>query len=129
MSKKTIALLFIIGIVVAIIGGVVFGIATGSVAAAGITATNAAGATAASVQAAEVAAGTAAATLLLIGGIVLFIGGILSTISWIGALVAVGKQGRWGWFVCILLLSGLGELIYLIAGPGLNTASAPIQQM
>ncbi|MEO7018765.1 MAG: hypothetical protein ABI234_01270 [Ktedonobacteraceae bacterium] len=87
MSKKTIALLFIIGIVVAIIGGVA------------------------------------------LGGIVLFIGGILSTISWIGALVAVGKQGRWGWFVCILLLSGLGELIYLIAGPGLNTASAPIQQM
>ncbi len=59
------------------------------------------------------------------------IGGILSTISWIGALVATAKQGRWGWFVAALLLLGLGELIYLIAGPGLKpaAASAPAQQM
>lgn len=41
-------------------------------------------------------------------------------VGWIGALVATAKQNRWDWFVCVFLLSGLGELIYLIAGPGLE---------
>ena len=57
---------------------------------------------------------------LAIGGIILFIGGIFSLVSWIGALVAVAKQSRWGWFVCIFLFSYIAELIYLIAGPAIG---------
>lgn len=121
MRKKTIAILFIIGIVVAIIGGVFFGVASASIATAGL----ATGATQDSVNAAV----AAASGQILIGGIILAIGGICSTISWIGALVATARQGRWGWFVCVLLLTGLGELIYLIAGPGFRGNVAPAPQM
>jgi hypothetical protein len=128
MRKKTIAILFIIGIVLGIIGGVFFGIASAGIATATLAA-NTAGATQDSINAAVAAAGASAAVPLLVGGIILAIAGILSTISWIGALVATAKQGRWGWFVCVLLLTGLGELIYLIAGPSLNAGPAAVQQM
>lgn len=109
MRKKTIAIFFIIGIVVVIIGGIIYG---AGVASAVSTATVNADGTVSGVSAGLV--GTA-----LIGMVVLIIGSIISAVSWIGSLVATGRQGRWGWFVVVLLLSGLGELIYLIAGPGL----------
>ena len=92
MRKKTIAILFIVGIVASALGG-------------GLEAAGASGPTAA----------------LVYSGVALaVIGLIFSVISWIGALVATGKQGRWGWFVVVFLLSGLGELIYLIAGPAVG---------
>ncbi len=102
MRKKTIAWLFIPGIILAIIGYALYGVAL----AGALTAANAGdvpqfGAT------------------FYLGLAIAFIGGILAFISWIGALVATAKQGRWGWFVAVLILNGLGELIYLIAGPGL----------
>jgi hypothetical protein len=91
MRKKTIAWLFILGIVLAAIGGGING------------------------------AGMAASTraIILTGFLLSVVGLLLGLISWIGALVATGRQGRWGWFVLVLLLNGLGELIYLIAGPAL----------
>lgn len=109
MRKKTIAIFFIIGVVVAIIGAIIYG--AGIASAASTIAANPDG-TASGVSAGLV--GTA-----LIGLAILFIGAIINAVAWIGALVATGKQGRWGWFVVVLLLNGLGELIYLIAGPGL----------
>jgi hypothetical protein len=92
MRKKTIAILFIIGIILFAVG---YGIA---IAGAGNGST-----------------GLAFAGLGLYG-----IGGIVYFISWIGTLVATGKQGRWGWFVCTFLLSPIAELVYLIAGPAVG---------
>ena len=89
MRKRTIAWLLIIGVGLAIVGGGING------------------------------AGMAASTqgVILAGVILSGIGIILGFISWIGALVAAGRQGRWGWFVLVLLLSWIGELAYLIGGP------------
>lgn len=119
MRKKTIAWLLIIGIIVGIVGGIIYGV---GIAGAVNTATVNADGTVTGVSAGLV--GTA-----LIGVLVLFVGGIFGFISWIGALVATGKQGRWGWFVCIFLFSGIAEIVYLIAGPGLPARdSAPVTQ-
>jgi hypothetical protein len=45
------------------------------------------------------------------------VGGIFSLIAWIGALVRTAQLGRWGWFVCLIVLSGITMLIYIFAGP------------
>jgi hypothetical protein len=92
MRKKTIAWLLISGLVLAAIGGGING------------------------------AGMMASTkeVILTGVVLSGIGIILGLVSWIGALVATGKQGRWGWFVLVLLLSGIGELIYLVGGPSVG---------
>ena len=120
MRKKTIAYFYIPGLILAIIGYVLIFMA----AAAAVPAIQAA-TTPAAIQAA-----TASATSL--PGLALSsIGGILIFVSWIGALVATGKQGRWGWFCVVLLLSWLftiAELIYLIAGPGVGSAPAAATQ-
>lgn len=92
MRKKTITWLLIIGIVLAAVGGGING--------AGMVASTKA--------------------VILTGVALSGIGIILGFVSWIGALVATGKQRRWGWFVLVFLLSGIGELIYLIGGPALD---------
>ena len=96
MRKRTIAWLFIIGIILASAGS-------------GVNRTG---------------MNSATMSVILTGVIISGIGAILGLISWIGALVATGRQGRWGWFVLVLLLFGLGELIYLLAGPSLDSRSA-----
>jgi len=109
MRKKTIAIFFIISIVVAIIGIALMVVGGASAvndvnsAAAGTTAT--------------LSSGTAG--LLLVGYLVLAVAGIIGFVAWLGGLIATGKQNRWGWFVTVFILPGLGTLIYLIAGPGL----------
>lgn len=107
MRKKTIAIFFIIGVIVAIIGGIVYGVGIASAVSA------------LSANPDSTSAGAGLVGTALLGAAILGIGGIISTIGWIGALIATAKQGRWGWFVAVFLLTGLGELIYLIAGPGL----------
>jgi len=107
MRKKPIAILLVIGVILAAIGGVLVGIG-----AAGMVTVTASG----SVQ----ATGTVSPAYLLGAGLAA-IGGIFSLVAWIGALVATGKLGRWGWFVLVFLLSGLGVLIYLIGGPSVNS--------
>jgi hypothetical protein len=92
MRKKTIGILLIIGIILFAVG---YGIAI-----AGASGNN---------------AGLASAGLGIYG-----IGGIVYFISWIGTLVATGKQGRWGWFVCTFLLSPIAEIVYLFAGPAIG---------
>lgn len=55
---------------------------------------------------------------LFVAGIGLsIVGGILGLIAWIGALVRTAQLGRWGWFVCLIVLSGITMLIYIFAGP------------
>lgn len=103
MRKKTIAWLFIPGVILTIIGYAIYL----SVAGSAIAAASAGNTTA------TIGAGAYAGIALAA------VGGILTFISWIGSLIATAKQGRWGWFVLVFLVSGLGQLIYLIAGPGL----------
>ena len=54
--------------------------------------------------------------------LVLVVTGIVMLVMWIGALVKLGMQRAWGWFVALLLLHivGLGIIgmvAYAIAGP------------
>jgi len=61
-------------------------------------------------------------------GIAVFVyvvGGILSFIAYIGALIKTAMLGRWGWFVCLLLISGITMLVYIFAGP----ETRPVTQM
>ena len=69
---------------------------------------------------AVVGAAQSSAILALIGVVAYLIGLVLYIISWIGSLVATAKLGRWGWFVCILLLSPIAELVYVFAGPSVG---------
>ncbi|HEY1352601.1 MAG TPA: hypothetical protein VGF67_23520 [Ktedonobacteraceae bacterium] len=55
--------------------------------------------------------------LVLAGLAALIVAGLLVLISWIGALVRTAQLGRWGWFVCLIVLSGITLLIYIFAGP------------
>lgn len=55
---------------------------------------------------------------LAVIAVVLFLtGSVLGLIAWIGTLINQGKQEQWGWFVCTLLFGGIVLLIYLIAIP------------
>lgn len=55
--------------------------------------------------------------LTAIGVLVVALGALLILISWIGALIRTAQLGRWGWFVCLLVLSGITLLIYVFGGP------------
>lgn len=46
-----------------------------------------------------------------------WIGGILIVISLVGALINSAKVGRWGWVICLLLLSFFALAAYLFTGP------------
>lgn len=117
MRKKMLTFLFVPGLILAIVGA--------SLYISGLTAAQAVIESNASAQAMHDAAVAALYAPLPLG--LLGVGSILYLVSWVGALVATGKQGRWGWFVTVFLLNGLGMLIYLLAGPGLKPAAA-VQQ-
>jgi hypothetical protein len=55
--------------------------------------------------------------LFFAGAAIGVVAGIFSLIAWIGALVRTAQLGRWGWFVCLIVLSGITMLIYIFAGP------------
>src|SRR5258708_4505684 len=121
MRKKLITWFFVPGIILWIVGFAMSVIAAASIVSAA-QAAQAAGTTA------QVSSGTAG--MGLVASVLIFIGVVLYLVSWIGALVATGKQSRWGWFVCISLLSPIAELVYLFAGPGLPAKTAePVQNI
>lgn len=112
MSLSTTRKLYLSAIGLAIIGAILFFV-------------GAAGATTSidpNTGLATVSGGNPALSLVAI--IVFVVAAIVSFIAWIGALIATAKMGRWGWFVLILILSGIGMLAYVIAGP-----KAPVQAM
>lgn len=55
--------------------------------------------------------------LFFAGIAVSIVGGVLLLIAWIGALVRTAQLGRWGWFVCLIVLSGITMLLYIFIGP------------
>jgi hypothetical protein len=61
---------------------------------------------------------TSTGALLALVGLVLYvIAGILAFVAWIGALIKTAQLQRWGWFVCLIIFSGITMLIYIFAGP------------
>jgi hypothetical protein len=65
------------------------------------------------------------ATLALVGLVFYVVAGILATIAWIGALIKTAQLQRWGWFVCLILFSGIAMLIYIFAGPETAKGQVP----
>lgn len=51
------------------------------------------------------------------GGIVFFIGCVLSLAAWMGALARMAQFHRWIWFVCLVIFPGLGLLCYIFFAP------------
>src|SRR5690242_14905370 len=103
MSKKTIVILYLVGLVLLIAGVAV----SAAGAASAITITNGV----------AQATGTPNTVLVLAGTALDVIGGILAFVAWIGALINSARAGRWGWFVCLIVFSGISMLVYLFAGP------------
>jgi hypothetical protein len=68
------------------------------------------------------AQGSSPSPALVFGYLVLGIAGILMLVMWIGALVKLGMQRAWGWFVGLLVLHLLGlgivgMVAYAVTGP------------
>jgi len=105
MRKSLSRNLYLIGLVVVIVGVVLLVVSL----AGSTTATNAYGTT--------TVTNIGNPALFGVGIILEIVGGIISFIGYIGALVRTAQLGRWGWFVCLLLLSGITMLIYIFAGP------------
>src|ERR1700738_2499682 len=66
--------------------------------------------------------GSSASPALAFGYLVLGIAGIVMLVMWIGALIKLGMQRAWGWFVGLLVLHLLGlgiigMVAYAAAGP------------
>ena len=103
MKKSLTRTLYLIALLLCIVGGVVYGIGIAQ-----------------SFQI-DPATGTAVATslspLFLVGLVVLLAGSAIALVAWIGALIKLAQSGRWGWFVCMILFSGITMLIYIFAGP------------
>lgn len=59
-----------------------------------------------------------------IGALLVAIGALLAFIAWIGALIKTARLGRWGWFVFLLIFSGITLLIYIFAGPTTSTRAS-----
>ncbi len=52
---------------------------------------------------------------------------VLALAAWFGALVKTARLHRWGWFVCLLIFSGISLLLYIFFGP--TTPSYPSMPM
>lgn len=110
LKKKTILILWIVGFVLALIGAALF--VPAIIAAANHCTINQFGK-----QNCSLPTSDPQTFMGLIGVVILLIGSLISLIAWIGALVRSAKMGSWGWFVVVLIFSGLGTLIYVLAGP------------
>ena len=112
MSKSLTRTLYLIAIVGFIVGIVVGGI----------------GATQTTVDANGVASLTGTGALLALVGVALYIiAGILAFVAWIGALIKTAQLQRWGWFVCLIIFSGITMLVYIFAGPETSPNQVPAQ--
>ena len=118
MSKSTSRTLFLLGLLIWVIGAVVFGMSpdgsklisnpgniTGFQQVTGLMATG--------------------------GYLVMALGGILILLSWIGGLVRTAVLGRWGWFIVLLILGLIGllvliQLVYVFLGPTDRRVRRPV---
>lgn len=117
MSKRIILWLEVIAIIVSIIGLAVFLPTVLSVAQ---TCTP----EQLSAQTCTPTVSTGQGAGFVIGVLLFVVAGIVHLVAWIGALIRSAKMQTWGWFVIVLIFSGLGTLIYAIAGPSNQPAMA-----
>ena len=110
MRKRAILWLFLASIILAIIGAVIFAI--GAVSATGHC------------SQAQLHNGTctinptgAQSAAIAIGVILWILAAVLDLVACVMALIRSAMMRSWGWFIFILLIHGLGTLIYAIAGP------------
>jgi hypothetical protein len=108
MSKKTIAILYVLFIAMALVGG---GLVLAGLA--GSTYTNVTNGYSTSYQMQSLGN----PPLFVTGVILASLSGIPHLIAWIGALINLGRLQQWVWFVLMLLFSTICLLVYLIAGP------------
>ncbi len=110
MKKKNILIFWIIGFILALVGAAMF--VPAIVAAANHCTPNQFGG-----QNCSLPLNDSLTSVGLIGAIVLIIAIPFGLVAWIGALIRSAKMQTWGWFVIVLIFSGLGTLIYSLAGP------------
>ena len=111
MRKKTIAILFGLGIGLAVV-------ATFFYVGGGITMANASASCDYSTYSTCNTAGeSGGVALMLVGGLLYLGGAVLSTIAWIAVLIKQAQRQQWAWFVCTLLFSSICMLIWLIVEP------------
>lgn len=67
-------------------------------------------------------------TLFAVAIFMMIVSSVPMLIAWIGALVKMGQLQRWGWFICLLLFSGITLLVYIFAGPETPAPSAMAAQ-
>ena len=97
MSRATVRKVFVTGLVLWVVGGVLAALSARS--------------------------GQSASNALYVAGLVLVgFGGLIEVISWIMALVSTAVLGRWGWFAVTLILGVIGAVllsmvIYSFFGP------------
>ena len=77
-------------------------------------------------------AGFGASAASTVPWLVIAIATLVMVVTWIGALVQLGRARAWGWFAAVLVLQvlGLGILgmaAYAIAGPADLTVEAPVR--
>ena len=111
MSKSLTRTLYLIGLGLIIVGAILLGVSIpgGTTAADGTT-----------------TIGNPA--LFGIGTFMMVVSSIPLLIAWIGALVKMAQLQRWGWFICLLLLSGITLLVYIFAGTETPAPSAMVAQ-
>lgn len=118
MRKKTLVILSVLSIGLAIVGVVAFAVG-GTLFASSVE-------NCSSVRCAT-SAPDGLGWLGIVVGIVLFIvSAVLGIIAWVGGLVKQAQQQEWAWFICTLLFGNLCLWIYLIAVPERPQYAVPI---
>ncbi len=108
MSKRTISILSILSIMLALVGA---GLIVAGVVGSPLTTTTTGNATTAHMTS------FANLPLFVAGVVIASLALIPHLIAWAGALINLARLQQWGWFVLVLVLHGIAVLLYLIAGP------------
>ena len=75
-----------------------------------------------SMHAAQSSGSASVPTLAVVAYAVMAVAGVVMLVVWIGALIKLGQQHAWGWFVAVLVLhlvalGIIGMVAYAVAGP------------
>lgn len=117
MKKRTIFILWLVGFVIALVGSTMLG--PSIYAAAHNCTTTMYGAQNCSLPVSSPLTGIG-----LFGAVILLVGGVVSLVAWISALIRSASMRSWVWFVIVLLFGSLATLFYALFGPSDRRAPA-----
>ena len=106
MERKTSRNLYLLGLVLGIIGAILFAVAGGTAVAL----MNPDGTL-------NTGAGAGLGVLVIVALAAFLVAAVLGLIAWIGALIKTARLSQWIWFVLLLLIGPITMLIYIFAGP------------